>query len=213
MKHTRFFAAVAISLGLAAAAVRADSLTLGLSQVISGGAPVGTQPYLTATFTDLGPSDVKLTLDTFNLDSSQFIGEWDFNFDPTLDVSKLDFTHVSGSGADLKKPVTLDADSVSGGPAHGLDVELLFNDAASKRLTGGSSTMFEITGTGGLSFTAKSFDFFNTSLGYESVAHVQAIPGTPDSGWVATPLPASLWGSGALVALLAGHRAWRRVPA
>ena len=212
MLNLKFLAAVALLLAVATAA-RADSLTLGLSQVISGGTPVGTQPYLTATFTDLGPSDVKLTLDTSNLDASQFIGEWDFNFDPTLDVSKLVFTHVSGSGADLKKPVTLDADNVSGGPAHGLDIELLFNDAASKRLTGGSSTMFEITGTGGLSFGAKSFDFFNSATGYESVAHVQAIPGTPDSGWIATPLPASAWGSGVLVILLAGHRTWRRVRA
>jgi hypothetical protein len=75
----------------------ADSLTLDFEYEFSeADTPGGTWPFLTATFTDVGPDQVQLTMDAGNLIDSEFVHAWYFNFDPAGVLGSLTATYQSG---------------------------------------------------------------------------------------------------------------------
>ncbi len=80
----------------------AAPITFNYSSEFSGGtAPAGTSPWITATFESISATQVKLTFSGANLVGSEFVGEWDFNFNPTQkSLSDLAIAYVSGTRGD-----------------------------------------------------------------------------------------------------------------
>ncbi len=98
----RFTPALAILLLLTGIGqANAETLTFQFGMEYSGAtAPLGTAPWLIATFDDGGtPGTVELTFEATNLTGVEFVGEWLLNLDPALDPTALSFTQQSTIGS------------------------------------------------------------------------------------------------------------------
>ena len=175
------------------------TLTLGMMREYSGGdPPEGATPWITATFDDGGiAGTVDLTLATTNLTGTEFVGEWLFNLDPTLDPMLLSFSTISSVGSFTPPSINTGVDEYKAGGDGLFDLQFEFatSNAGNGRFDSGDSLVVEISGIPTL--TAASFDFLSTPKGssngpFVTVAHIQAI-GTDGegSGWVTAPEPSS----------------------
>ena len=81
---------------------QATMLTFDHNIEFSGAtAPAGTSPWITATFDDSfgGANTVRLTMSATNLVGTEFIDDWLFNFDTSLNLASLNFAYISGQAA------------------------------------------------------------------------------------------------------------------
>ena len=173
-------------LGLATNGVAA--LILPLDYTFSSDSPAGTPPWLTATFTDVVPGTVTLTMDATGLSGSEFLGEkgWYFNFNPGKNVTALGFVFVSGNNADGINV------GVNGYKADGdgfYDIQFFWDN--SDRLVDGQTAVYTISGLTDL--VAADFNYFSAPGGgagvYLSAAHVQGTTGSEGSGWIGATVP------------------------
>lgn len=186
----------------------AETLTFQFGMEYSGAtAPLGTAPWLTATFDDGGtPGTVQLTFEATNLTGVEFVGEWLFNLDAALDPTALNFTNQSaiGSFSDPMIHTGVDAFHAGGDGLYDIRFEFAESGGTAARFGVGDTLVTEISGIGTL--TADSFDFTSTPKGssagpFWSVAHIQGIGiDGLESGWITAPEPSSLVIS--LIALL-----------
>jgi hypothetical protein len=175
----------------------ADTLSMNYTYEFSGGTePVGTSPWLTATFIDVSPTTVELTLSAPNLTGTEFVNDWYFNFDPSLTLSELNFAYSSGTagGGTVSK-------SLNGYMSDGDGYYDIFIDypelSGSGRFESGETATYTITYVGVGTFDVSSFNFISYPNGgsgeYFAAAKVQGIGGIDDnSGWIAVvPEPVS----------------------
>jgi hypothetical protein len=159
------------------------TLILPLDYTFSGDNPAGTLPWLTATFTDVGPGTVTLTMDATGLSGSEFLGgkAWYFNFNPGKNVTALGFVFVSGNNADGIK-VSVNDNKADGDGYY----DILFSWDAGDRLVDGQTAVYTISGLTDL--VAADFNYFSVPGGgtgvYLSAAHVQGTIGSAGSGWI-----------------------------
>jgi len=192
---------------------QASTVTLNLDVLFSGTSPSGSDPSLTATFTDDGlpPGTVKLTMDASNLTSSEFVSNWYFNIDDNIDINSLEID-PDPALAGITFIVGTNANKADGDGYY--DILFSFPDAnSSQRFSGGTSTW---TFSGISDLTIDDFKYFSSPGGdgsngtYLSAVHVQGIPledGTTTSGWLgAVPIPATVWIFGAGLIGLVGIR-------
>jgi hypothetical protein len=181
------------------AAMMSFAYQLYINTEFSGAtAPEGVPPWLTATFDDGGSAgSVDLTLQTVNLTDNEFLFEWLFNLDPSLDPTALLFSTPAKTGAFTDPTINLGVDSFKADGDGFFDIKIEFNntDGAPTRFGVGDAIEYTITGIPTL--TAHSFAFFSESGGgqgeYPTAAHVGGIgPDDADSGWVSVPEPATL---------------------
>ncbi|OGA00965.1 MAG: hypothetical protein A3I00_07975 [Betaproteobacteria bacterium RIFCSPLOWO2_02_FULL_64_12] len=173
-------------------AAGAEALSFDLNTVFSGNEPSGAAPWLSVSLTDAGSGHVTLTF-TSHLTSSQFVTEWDLNYDPALSPTFLSFSWVSGATA--SGPTTgVDCCKADGDGWY--DIEFDFPTAGASRFMTGTS-VWDITCTGTATecagFGASLFDFVSASGGgagaFHTAAHIQGIPNDSDplstcSGWI-----------------------------
>ena len=184
-----------------AGTVRGGVLIYGLTVEFSGATPPeGAAPWLTFTFDDEGTAgSVKLLLETTNLVGTEFVGEWSFNLDPTLDPTDLSFEVLSRTGT-FEDPTINRAVNAYGANGDGyFDIQFDFAQPDQKRFGAGESIEYRITGFPGL--TVGSFSHLSadkkgangvpTEDGLITAAHVQGI-NDDDSGWVTTPEPSTM---------------------
>ena len=187
--------ALTVALVLPSAA-RADLLTINLDTTFSGTAPVGTNPFVTATFSSAVAGIVSLTI-TNNLPAGEFVDTFLFNVDPALDPSNLTVVNTGGvAPSSISKGTNaFGNNNVSGFGSNtsGLfDLLLNFPSPRASRFDGGLTSTYLITGG---SITAASFNFLSATPGgpYLAAAHVQGIPflgGTASGGIGASPMAA-----------------------
>lgn len=184
-----------VVLGLAIAVVpgatRGD-VTMPLDFTFSGTGATSGSPI--AQFTDSGTDTVTLLLtNAITSPTSAFISEWDFNFNPTRDLSTSPLTINHSAG--------LTANSVSQGlnafKADGdgnYDISFVFpvSNSDPTRFLPGQTSTYIITGTG---ISASNFNFGSVggALGtFLSAAHLQdttTSDGSLSSGWVGARVP------------------------
>jgi hypothetical protein len=171
--------------------VLAGMLTLNaVTEISKGTSPVGTPPWVTATFNDTGtPGTVELTLATPNLTDNEFASEWDLNLDPLLNPNNLSFsiTNRTGSFTDPGISTGIDQFKADGDGYTDITFGFATSGGASQRFGVGDSLTVQITGISTLN--AQSFNYQSSggggSVHYYMVAHVQSIGSGSDSGWVA----------------------------
>jgi hypothetical protein len=194
----RTFVTAAIML-LIASGAEAATVTFSLGIEYSGGTePEGTPPWLTATFDDGGsPGSVDLTLETTNLTDAEFVFEWSFNFDPSLDPTALAFSEPVKTGAFTNPKINLGVDAFQADGDGSFDIQVEFDnsDGAPSRFGVGDAVEYTIWGP--LTLTASWFDFPSATGGgqgmFPTAAHVGAIgPSNSGSGWISVPEPATL---------------------
>jgi hypothetical protein len=175
--------------GITPAGARADFIA-GLGTSVNGTSPAGPAPWLTADFSNAGANAVKLTL-TNNMTQGQFVSDWLFNLDPSLDPTGLTFSHVSGVTATTSAQADgFGQGSGLGGHAGLFDVDFSFPTKAKARFDPGLTSVWQITYSGPGALTEDSFDFGSaptkqTSSPFFSAAHVQNIPPNSGSGGIA----------------------------
>lgn len=196
-----FYLSVAIVVTMVLFAIpsaRGSTITFEYFFEFSGGTPpVGSTPWLTATFDDHGESGlVTLTLSTSGLTGDEFVTGWYFNFNPDKNLGGLSILEL---GADFAKGT--DSFKADGDGLY----DILFtwpSGPPSSRFGADQEVVITFILTG---LVATDFYFLSAPDGghgpFLSAAHVLGIGENGEkSGWVATavPEPATLFllGSG-----------------
>ena len=177
-------------------------ITYDLNYEFSGAqSPESTsKPWVTLSFNDFGGSGVvDVTIIALNLIENEFITEFDFNFNSSLDPDILTLAYKSGQAAASYDTETNDFKADGDGY---FDIELLYPNNGD-RFGAGETSVYTITATG---ITASSFAYTSVNgpagkTGFYAAAHVQGIDGLVKgaykedgaSGWIApggsTPVP------------------------
>lgn len=185
----------------------ASTVTFDYDRVISGTAPAGSTPWVTAVFDDGGTSGtVTLTMVAPGLSGSENITGMYFNLDPALNPNNLSFSYLGSTGPAATSVQTgVNAFKADGDGKY----DILFNFPTSSGFTAGDTVQYRITGISTL--TSGSFNFLSACGNlncsgpgnFYAAAHVQNIGA--NSGWIASnvgivPIPGALWlfGSGLL---------------
>ena len=166
------------------------TVTFSYDYTYSGTSPVGTAPWLTATFTDAGKDTVNLVLSTAGLTGKEFVSNWYFNVDPY--VKDLAITQTGGSPVGsvpslVKAPTGLNL--FKAGSDGYYDVRLVFPTRnGADRFGAGETVTLSFSGRG---LSADDFLAWSDPGGaagpFLSAAHVQGIG--KYSAWVAPANP------------------------
>ncbi|MDD2942518.1 MAG: PEP-CTERM sorting domain-containing protein [bacterium] len=207
-----------ITLGLLAAAlpVSATTVTFNLDTEFSGAtSPSGVAPWASVEISDLTPTSVAVTFDTFGLTASEFVSSLALNLTPSLDLGTLVLSSFSSTSSLPTYELQHDSYKMDGDGYY--DLKFSWSTSQGSRFTAGSVFSFVITGL-------QSGDFLYYDQGgskgdYYAAAHVQGIGTSASlSGWIgasqytetsnAVPEPAtlSLLGLSLLGATLAKKR-------
>ena len=188
------FSTIAIILGIVLISSSAEALSFDLDVEFSGAqAPVGSDPWLNATFTDSGPGTVTLTMSDTNLTDDEYVDVWFFNLNPALLPSTLTFTYSSGVVATSVSTIdVIHATFKPDGDGY-FDIRFDFGKTNGVGDFGVlDSSVYTITSTCGLCLDVSYFDYFSAPGGgsgtYNTAAHVQSIDMRGDddegSGWI-----------------------------
>jgi hypothetical protein len=177
-----------------ALSVQAASVIYDVNVEFSGAtAPSGSAPWIRATFDDGGSAGtVTLVLESLSLIDPEFVSEWSFNLDPSLDPNALSFSAPTKTGTFADPTVALGVDAFQAAGDGRYDIQVNFANAPpGDRFGAGDSVSYTITGISSL--TASSFDYVAAPGGglgpFRTAAHVQATGGGEQSGWVTAQVP------------------------
>jgi len=195
------FLQISSALLIMAVAVHADltfNYTYQFSTSTNALAPAGPGPWLTATFVDVAPDTVDLTLLTTGLTGIEFVGEFYFNLDPLLDLTLLSFSAPTKTGffADPIISKSINAYKADGDGKYDILIDFGTSDGGTSttRFNVGDAVKYTISYPG---LTASSFNFLSAPAGgagpFLTAAHVMSTQDiTTTSGWVTVPEPASM---------------------
>ena len=186
--------------------LQANIITMqGVIEFSSGTSPVGSIPWLTATFDDLnGQGTVNLTLTNSNLTDNEFVSGWYLNLDPVLNAGNLCITPTGKTGSFDDPGISTGTNSFKADGDGYYDIVFNFSTGGgeAERFGAGESVNYQITGISTL--TANSFNWGSQSSDpnkqYFMASHVQGIGSDGSgSGWVSatttdittTPEPSS----------------------
>lgn len=214
----RHLMCAATALAVVAGSSQAETIQFELTREFSssGFDPSGPSPWGTATFTDVVPGQVQLTLSrAVTMSSGEFIRAWFFNLAPTISPSSLTITQSSGPIATALEAST-DAYRADGGPY--MDIRLSFATSGAQRFDGDFTiAVFNFAAP---NLTANAFRDYgmgagNSPNGLMHAAHVQGIA-NGGSAWVTggevtlVPLPPAAWAGLSGLAIVGGVTYLRR---
>jgi hypothetical protein len=180
--------------GLAPSNTHASGFVYNFVDAFSGTSPSASTAWTTATFEDVAPGTVSLTISNSGLTANEYVSGLYFNLDPTKSPMSLQFNFVSGT-AGVTLPVVTTGVNFERADGDGYyDVLFSFATAASGRFNANDYFVYTITGIPGL--TTADFIYLSAPAGgvgpFLAAGHVQSIGTNALSGWIAptetTPL-------------------------
>lgn len=172
--------------------------------------PAAAPPWVEATFLDVTPGTVQLTVTNVGLSSGEFMSGLYFNINPADNVNNLKFSEVSSAGSFTAPMISLGEDSFKADGDGKYDILLSFGTSNGTTFTTDNSITYTITGIASLS--SSDFGYQSTPAGgagpFYAAAHIQGTP--PNNGqscWIEPdkgPLPVPEPSPKLLLALLAG---------
>jgi hypothetical protein len=172
--------------------LKANTITLNLDTVLSGKSPAGLAPWVTATFTDVGPNSVRLTLRATDLTPGEFLGRGALYFNLAPDVSHLTTSFIGGQKGHLK----FGADAFNAGGNGLFDAELNFAQAGKNRFTRGEKSVWLLHGHGlnAADILALSLGGNNSSEGLYVASHFQGSGLGRSGDWITDTPPGGTTG-------------------
>ncbi len=154
-------------------------------------------PWITASFEALAPNQALFTLEaTANLTGTENVRQFYFNFDDSLDLGALSFTHLASTGAFELPSWTFSENGLKADGDGKYDVRLDFagGSITSLTLNRNESVSYLLTYSGPETISLDSFNFLSLPAGgngpFLVAAHVQnTVAG--GSAWLAPSEPAS----------------------
>jgi hypothetical protein len=188
VRHFVLRAAFALLASLAAGTPGAATLRLAFDYEFSGGvAPAGAAPWFVATFEDVAPGKVRLTMSVVDLSCAEFISSTYFNLDPGLSPANLGVRFAGGVAA---SQVTGAADCCKADGGGYYDLRFSYSAHA---LGVGTESVYLLSYSGTDAFGARSFAYLGAPSGghgpFYAAAHAQDTA-EGGSGWIA-PLEAA----------------------
>lgn len=185
----------------------AGSIVFDYNTDFSGTSPTGPAPWIIATFTDVSPGVVDLTITTGGLSGIENIAAIYFNLIPQLNSNNLVFKSLNSGSGDIA------ATSIQTGGGYKADGDGKYTFVMDYPTGSGTGTfnntetsVYQITcaagsnncGGGTTVLSASSFNLLSQPAGghgpFLSAAMIQNTGGTGISGWIApVPLPAAAW--------------------
>lgn len=171
--------------------------TISLNHIFSDDptSPLSTiTPWLTITTVDTGEKQVSMEFKVANLTDPEYIKEWYFNVNDSLDLNFLSFTQTSSSGQFDAPTISKSTNFYQADSDGKYDVLLTFsiNNSAEQRFTRGDTLIYTVEYTGSQPFNSSSFDFLSDPVSgniygpFQSAAKVNTT-GTDGNGsaWIA----------------------------
>jgi hypothetical protein len=151
--------------------------------IITNAVPGVQAPQVEATFTDINPGKVLLTITTSDLTSGEFLSDLYFNFDPADNVKRLYFSRLGSPSLPAVSKIFTGQNSVLADGDGYYDIHLKFIKASKGRYFDNGCVTYQIVEPG---LDASDFAFLDT-LGsgtgsYYVLARVRKICG--DSEWL-----------------------------
>jgi hypothetical protein len=180
----------------------AGSVFYQFDDVFDGTSPTGSPPWVDATFTDTSTSGiVQLTITANGLTGGESLSDLFFNFNPSLNPSKLTFTYLTSTGSFALPTLSTGANAFKADDQGKYDLYFSFSQKTAKEFNGDDTVTYDISSTA-FTLTASDFDFLSTASGgcdqLLAALEITGIPtdcpdGTTDTGWLAptgvTPTP------------------------
>jgi hypothetical protein len=184
---------IATCLALTAALIfaqqaKASVIAYNFDTVFSGSTPPAAPgPWIQATFQDVTPGTVDLTVTNVGVSTGEFISGVYFNLKPTDSATNLTLTLTSSHGSFTIPTISLGTDSFKADGDGKYDILLSFDTSNGKTFTVNDSVTYRLTGIAGL--TAVDFEYLSAPAGgsgpFYAAAHYQGTP--PNNGgscWV-----------------------------
>jgi hypothetical protein len=172
------------------------SLVFNLDTTFSGETPKGAAPWIRVQFDDIGPNEVRLTINADNLVDFEAVTRLYLNFDDSLDVTFLTIDPVDTSASNPQK-INKVKDKLKADGDGFFDILFIFPKGQfDNRFTKNETVIFDMTYTGVGFMDAGSFGYLSSPGGgagpYYSAAHIQGISSSIcpskdsacESGWI-----------------------------
>ena len=184
----------------------ATALIIPLDFEYSDGTPPESSvtPWATATFTQSVANTVRLTMAAINLTDDEFISEWYFNLNPSMDATRLAFTAFDVSDV-AHWSFLRGTNAFKAGPDGKFDLLFKFptaNNVTDGRFEDDDTVIFDLTLAGlvpdDFNFLSEPGEEVGDKGPFLSAAQLQGIGADDnDSGWIApnpnpVPEPATL---------------------
>ena len=155
------------------------STTMDLGTVFTGTAPSGSASWLSATFTSNTGTNTGTLVLTSHLNGSDFVGGPNVGWGFFLNTGTSSITCTGGNCADN----ALSGGGYNAGPL-GKNWNLAFEWLAGDRFVSGDTAVYDITFDSDLAGSPFVANPDSKAGGWLSVAHVQNIGKSGDSGWI-----------------------------
>jgi hypothetical protein len=173
---------VLVVMVLPAANSIASSVIYQFEPVFTGPPPGGQAPQIVATFQDISPGKVLLTISAANLIRGGFLSDLYFNFDPADNVNQMHFTRLYSPGGPIFSKISTGDNAFRVGDYGYYDIHLAFSKTSLGRSSGGNYVAFQIAEPG---LNALDFAFaasFGNMGSYYALARIQELCG--NSQWL-----------------------------
>jgi hypothetical protein len=170
-------------------ATSTHALEFDYNYAYTGTSPSGPAPWLNVTFENMGTSTqgkkiVRITFEALHLKPGEFVTDWYFNINPSIDLTKLSYSQLYGPEATF----SFGQDQYKSPGDGKYDMKVSFSSSQNGRFGSDGDASFQIESPD-TSFGMASFNFSSTpdtgdGKSYLSAAHVQGLAYGEGSGVV-----------------------------